>query len=93
VRQDRADALLDDWTFHCGRREDVVRKIAQAQPPIGAALLVAVYIAGRDPRVPWYAKLAVVAVAAYALSPSTLSRTSSRCSAPWMRSLSCRSSS
>ena len=34
--------------------------------------VVALYIAGRDPRVPWYAKLAAVAVAAYALSPIDL---------------------
>jgi uncharacterized membrane protein YkvA (DUF1232 family) len=34
--------------------------------------VVALYIAGRDPRVPWYVKLAAVAVAAYALSPIDL---------------------
>ena len=34
--------------------------------------IVALYIAGRDPRVPWYVKLAAVAVAAYALSPIDL---------------------
>jgi uncharacterized membrane protein YkvA (DUF1232 family) len=33
--------------------------------------IVALYIAGRDPRVPWYVKLAV-AIAAYALSPIDL---------------------
>ena len=33
---------------------------------------VAVWIAGRDPRVPWYAKLIAAAVAAYALSPIDL---------------------
>jgi uncharacterized membrane protein YkvA (DUF1232 family) len=33
--------------------------------------VVALYIAGRDPRVPWYVKLAV-AIAAYALSPIDL---------------------
>ncbi|WP_262271561.1 YkvA family protein [Microvirga yunnanensis] len=31
--------------------------------------VVALYIAGRDPRVPWYVKVAAVAIAAYALSP------------------------
>ena len=31
--------------------------------------VVALWIAARDPRVPWYAKLAAGAVAAYALSP------------------------
>jgi uncharacterized membrane protein YkvA (DUF1232 family) len=31
-----------------------------------------VYLASRDPRVPWYAKLAAVFVAAYALSPIDL---------------------
>jgi uncharacterized membrane protein YkvA (DUF1232 family) len=31
-----------------------------------------VYLAGRDPRVPWYAKLAAVLVAAYALGPIDL---------------------
>lgn len=29
----------------------------------------ALYLAARDPRVPWYAKVAAIAVAAYALSP------------------------
>jgi len=33
---------------------------------------VAVWIAARDPRVPWYAKLIAGAVAAYALSPIDL---------------------
>ena len=32
----------------------------------------AVYLAGRDPRVPWYAKAVAVVVAAYALSPIDL---------------------
>jgi uncharacterized membrane protein YkvA (DUF1232 family) len=32
----------------------------------------ALYLAGRDPRVPWYAKAAAVVVAAYALSPIDL---------------------
>jgi uncharacterized membrane protein YkvA (DUF1232 family) len=32
----------------------------------------ALYLAGRDPRVPWYAKALAVAVAAYALSPIDL---------------------
>lgn len=30
---------------------------------------LALYLAGRDPRVPWYAKLLAAATAAYALSP------------------------
>jgi uncharacterized membrane protein YkvA (DUF1232 family) len=34
--------------------------------------VVAVWIAARDPRVPWYAKALAVAVAAYALSPIDL---------------------
>ena len=34
--------------------------------------VVALYIAGRDPRIPWYVKLAAMAVAAYALSPIDL---------------------
>jgi uncharacterized membrane protein YkvA (DUF1232 family) len=34
--------------------------------------IVALYIAARDPRVPWYAKMAAAAVAAYALSPIDL---------------------
>jgi uncharacterized membrane protein YkvA (DUF1232 family) len=34
--------------------------------------VVAVWIAGRDPRVPWHAKAVAVAVAAYALSPIDL---------------------
>lgn len=32
----------------------------------------ALYLAGRDPRVPWYAKALAVVVAAYALSPIDL---------------------
>jgi uncharacterized membrane protein YkvA (DUF1232 family) len=32
----------------------------------------AIYLASRDPRVPWYAKILAVAVAAYALSPIDL---------------------
>ena len=32
----------------------------------------ALYLAARDPRVPWYAKVAALAVAAYALSPIDL---------------------
>ena len=32
----------------------------------------AVYLASRDPRTPWYAKAAAIAVAAYALSPIDL---------------------
>ncbi len=34
--------------------------------------VVALYIAGRDPRVPWYVKAAAVAIATYALSPIDL---------------------
>jgi len=34
--------------------------------------VVALYLAARDPRVPWHAKLAAAAVAAYALSPIDL---------------------
>lgn len=34
--------------------------------------MVALWIAARDPRVPWYAKAAAAAVAAYALSPIDL---------------------
>ena len=34
--------------------------------------VVAIWIATRDPRVPWYAKLLAAAVAAYALSPIDL---------------------
>lgn len=34
--------------------------------------VVALWIAAHDPRVPWYAKLAAGAVAAYALSPIDL---------------------
>lgn len=34
--------------------------------------VVALWVAARDPRVPWYAKLAAGAVAAYALSPIDL---------------------
>jgi uncharacterized membrane protein YkvA (DUF1232 family) len=33
---------------------------------------VALYLAARDPRVPWYAKAIAIAVAAYALSPIDL---------------------
>ena len=34
--------------------------------------VVALYIAARDPRVPWYVKFAAAAIAAYALSPIDL---------------------
>src|SRR5881392_1256681 len=34
--------------------------------------VIAVWIAARDPRVPWYAKALALAVAAYALSPIDL---------------------
>lgn len=34
--------------------------------------VVALYLAGRDPRVPWYAKVLALATAAYALSPIDL---------------------
>jgi uncharacterized membrane protein YkvA (DUF1232 family) len=34
--------------------------------------VVALWLAARDPRVPWYAKLVAAAVAAYALSPVDL---------------------
>ena len=34
--------------------------------------LIAIYFAARDPRVPWYAKLAALCIAAYALSPIDL---------------------
>jgi uncharacterized membrane protein YkvA (DUF1232 family) len=34
--------------------------------------VLAIWIAARDPRVPWYAKLLAVAVAGYALSPIDL---------------------
>ena len=34
--------------------------------------VVALYIAGHDPRVPWYVKALAIAIAAYALSPIDL---------------------
>ena len=34
--------------------------------------VVALYIAGRDPRTPWHAKVVAIAVAAYAISPIDL---------------------
>ena len=34
--------------------------------------IIAIYLAARDPRVPWYAKALALAVAAYALSPIDL---------------------
>jgi hypothetical protein len=34
--------------------------------------VVALYIVGRDPRTPWYAKAVALAVAAYAISPIDL---------------------
>ena len=42
--------------------------------------VVALYIAARDPRVPWFVKLAAAAIAAYALSPIDLIPILSRCS-------------
>ena len=41
----------------------------------------AVWLAARDPRVPWYAKAVAGCVAAYALSPIDLIPDSFRCSA------------
>ena len=40
-------------------------------PPIKRDV-VALWIAARDPRVPWYAKALAMAIAAYALSPIDL---------------------
>ena len=34
--------------------------------------VLAIYLAGRDPRVPWYAKALAISVAAYAFSPIDL---------------------
>ena len=34
--------------------------------------MIALYLAARDPRTPWYARVAAAAVAAYALSPIDL---------------------
>lgn len=34
--------------------------------------IVALYLAGRDPRTPWHAKVVAISVAAYALSPIDL---------------------
>ena len=34
--------------------------------------MIALWIAGRDPRTPWYAKLLAASIAAYALSPIDL---------------------
>ena len=48
--------------------------------------VVALYFAGRDARVPWYAKAVAVAVAAYALSPMTSSLTSFRF---WAKLMTC----
>ena len=45
--------------------------------------VVALWIAARDPRTPWYAKVAAGAVAAYAFSPIDLDPTLSLCSATW----------
>ena len=44
----------------------------------------AIYLASRNPRVPWYSKALAVAVAGYALSPIDLIRISFRCWDIWM---------
>ena len=49
-------------------RHDGLRKWARAITRDVHAL----YLAARDPRVPWYAKVVALAVAAYALSPIDL---------------------
>lgn len=51
-----------------GRPANRLRKWAQAIKRDVHAL----YLAGRDPRVPWYAKALAIAVAAYAFSPIDL---------------------
>jgi uncharacterized membrane protein YkvA (DUF1232 family) len=45
--------------------------------------VVALWIAGRDRRVPWHAKAVAAGVAAYALSPIDLIPDLSRFSATW----------
>ncbi len=46
--------------------------------------VVALYLASRDPRVPWYAKVLAVAVAGYAYLPSISYQTLSPCLGTWM---------
>ena len=53
--------------------------------------VIALWIAAGDPRVPWYAKVAAGAVAAYALSPIDLIPDSFQYLAISMTSSSCRS--
>jgi uncharacterized membrane protein YkvA (DUF1232 family) len=50
---------------------DVVRRLREWARAIKRDV-IALYIAGRDPRVSWSVKLAAMAVAAYALSPIDL---------------------
>ena len=58
------------WTW-ISRREPVRERLRQWARAVKRDVH-ALYLAGRDPRVPWYAKLAAAAVVAYALSPIDL---------------------
>jgi uncharacterized membrane protein YkvA (DUF1232 family) len=45
---------------------------------------LAVYVASRDPRTPWYARMLAVCIVAYAFSPIDLTATPYPCLATWM---------
>jgi uncharacterized membrane protein YkvA (DUF1232 family) len=52
--------------------------------------VLALYLAARDPRVPWYAKAVAACVAVYALSPIDLIPDVIPSSATWTTCSSCR---
>src|SRR6202521_6399317 len=58
----------------CSRRKIGLRMMARLKQWAAALMrdLHAIYLAARDPRVPWYAKALAVGVAGYALSPIDL---------------------
>ena len=62
---------MTDRYFECGYNLIVLRN-ARTWARSVKRDVVAIWIAARDPRVPWYAKLLAGAVAAYALSPIDL---------------------
>ena len=62
---------MTDRYFECGYNPIVLRN-ARTWARSVKRDVVAIWIAARDPRVPWYAKLLAGAVAAYALSPIDL---------------------
>jgi uncharacterized membrane protein YkvA (DUF1232 family) len=59
------------WSWRTGRGTPVRSGLQQRARRLKAETY-ALYLAARDPRTPWYAKLLVAAIVAYALSPIDL---------------------